>query len=91
MRAARASGTLIRPGSASIPLTVEIDAARSSFARMVETTSPRTTWLWLGIGLPAFVLLVGLIVRWRNRTVAAAVLKEADKLEARRLRRASRA
>ena len=58
---------------------------------VVETTSPRTTWLWLGIGLPAFVLLVGLIVRWRNRTVAAAVLKEADKLEARRLRRASRA
>ena len=51
---------------------------------MVETTSPLTTWLWLGIGLPAFVLLIGAIVRWRNRAMARAVLEEADKIEARR-------
>ena len=56
---------------------------------VVETTSPRTTWLALGIGLPLFVLLIGLIVRWRNRAVAMAPFKEADKLEAGRLRRAS--
>ena len=56
---------------------------------VVETTSPRTTWLALGIGLPLFVLLIGLIVRWRNRAVAMAPLKEADKIEAGRLRRAS--
>jgi hypothetical protein len=51
---------------------------------VVETTSPRTTWLWLGIGMPAFVLVIGLFVRWRNRTLAKAVLEEADKIEARR-------
>ena len=54
---------------------------------VVETTSPRTTWLWLGIGLPAFVLLIGVIVRWRGRTMSKAVLKEADRLEARRASR----
>ena len=57
---------------------------------VVETTSPQTTWLALGIGLPLFVLLIGLIVRWRNRTMVMAPLKEADKIEARRLRRAAR-
>ncbi|MCF6378886.1 hypothetical protein L2K70_14820 [Nocardioides KLBMP 9356] len=51
---------------------------------VVETTSPRTTLLGLGIGLPAFVLLIGLFVRWRNRTMAKDVLAEADKIEARR-------
>ena len=56
---------------------------------VVETTSPRTTWLWLGIGLPVFVLVIGAIVRWRGRTVARGVLKEAERIEARRLRRAS--
>ena len=54
---------------------------------VVETTSPRTTWLALGIGLPVFVLVIGLIVRWRNRAMARAVLKEADRIEARRRRR----
>ena len=57
---------------------------------VVETTSPRTTWLALGIGFPLFVLLIGLIVRWRNRVKVMAVLKEADRLEARRLRRSAR-
>ena len=57
---------------------------------VVETTSPVTTWWALGIGLPLFVLLIGLIVRWRNRVMAGSVLKEADKIEARRLRRAAR-
>ncbi len=56
----------------------------------VETSSPLATWLWLGIGLPVFVLLIGAIVRWRGRTMARAVLKEADRIEARRLRRTSR-
>jgi hypothetical protein len=51
---------------------------------VVETTSPRTTVLWLGIGLPAFVLVIGLFVRWRNRTMAKDVLREADRIEARR-------
>lgn len=51
---------------------------------VVATTSPLTTWLWLGIGLPVFVLTIGTIVRWRNRATAAAVLKEADRIEARR-------
>jgi hypothetical protein len=55
----------------------------------VETSSPLSTWLWLGIGMPAFVLMIGVIVRWRGRTTARAVLKEADRIEARRLRRAS--
>jgi hypothetical protein len=57
---------------------------------VVETTSPQTTLLALGIGLPLFVLLIGLIVRWRNRTMAMAPLKEADKIEAGRQRRSSR-
>jgi hypothetical protein len=57
---------------------------------VVETSSPLTTWLWLGIGLPVFVLLIGVIVRWRGRATARAVIKEADRIEARRLRRASR-
>ena len=56
----------------------------STDGSVVETTSPRTTWLALGIGFPLFVLLIGLMVRWRNRTMAKAVLAEADKIEARR-------
>jgi hypothetical protein len=56
---------------------------------VVETTSPRTTWLALGIGFPLFVLLIGLIVRWRNRAMAMAPLKEADKIEAGRQRRSA--
>ena len=51
---------------------------------VVETTSPRTTLRWLAIGLPAFVLVIGLFVRWRNRTMAKNVLEEADRIEARR-------
>jgi hypothetical protein len=57
---------------------------------VVEATSPQTTWLWLGIGLPVFVLVIGAIVRWRGRTMARAVIKEADRIEARRRRRAPR-
>lgn len=56
---------------------------------VVETTSSRTTWLWLGLGLPVFALVVGTIVRWRNRVMARAVVKEAGRVEARRPRRAS--
>ena len=56
----------------------------------VETSSPLATWLWLGIGLPAFVLVIGAIVRWRGRVVATAAIREADRIEAARLRRASR-
>ncbi len=56
----------------------------------VETSSPLTTWLWLGIGLPVFVLAIGAIVRWRGRTMARAVIAEADRIEARRQRRAAR-
>lgn len=56
----------------------------------VETSSPLATGLWLGIGLPAFVLVIGAIVRWRGRVVARAPLREADRIEAARLRRASR-
>ncbi len=56
----------------------------------VETSSPLATWLWLGIGLPAFVLLIGAIVRWRGRVKAKAVIKEADRIEARLRRRAER-
>jgi hypothetical protein len=51
---------------------------------VVETTSPRTTLLWLGVGMPAFVLVIGLFVRWRNRTMSKAVLKEADRIGAQR-------
>lgn len=57
---------------------------------VVETSSPLTTWLWLGIGLPAFTLLIGVLVRWRGRVVARSPIKEADRIEARRRRRASR-
>ena len=53
----------------------------------VETSSPLTTWLWLGIGLPAFTLLIGVLVRWRGRVIARAAIKEADRIEARRRRR----
>ena len=56
----------------------------------VETSSPRATWLWLGIGLPAFALLIGVIVRWRGRVMARSADREADRMEARRQRRASR-
>lgn len=56
----------------------------SADGSVVETTSPRTTWLWLGIGLPVFALVIGSIVRWRNRSISRAVLREADKIEARR-------
>jgi hypothetical protein len=57
----------------------------------VETSSPRTTWLWLGIGMPAFALLIGALVRWRGRVMTRSVLREADRIEARRRRRSSRA
>jgi hypothetical protein len=57
----------------------------------VETSSPRATWLWLGIGMPAFVLLIGALVRWRGRVMARASIREADRIEAARRRRASRA
>ncbi|MBS2939282.1 hypothetical protein KDN32_16185 [Nocardioides sp. J2M5] len=53
---------------------------------VVETTSPRTTWLWLGIGVPAFVLVIGLLVRWRGRVVSRAPLREADRIERARAR-----
>lgn len=56
----------------------------------VETSSPLTTWLWLGIGLPAFALLIAALVRWRGRVIARSALKEADRIEARRQRRSSR-
>jgi hypothetical protein len=55
----------------------------------VETSSPRATWLWLGIGMPAFALLIGALVRWRGRVMARSALREADRIEARR-RRAAR-
>ena len=56
----------------------------------VETSSPLATWLGLGIGLPVFVLVIGAIVRWRGRAMARSVIKEADRIEARRQRRAAR-
>ena len=34
--------------------------------------------------MPAFVLVIGLFVRWRNRTMAKSVTEEADKVEASR-------
>lgn len=55
----------------------------------VETSSPLTTWLWLGIGFPVFTLVIGAVVRWRGRAMAKATIKAADRAEARRLRRAS--
>ncbi len=54
---------------------------------VVETTSPRTAWVWLGIGAPVFALVIGAIVRWRGRTMARAVVREADRIEARRASR----
>ncbi|MCP3423419.1 hypothetical protein [Nocardioides pinisoli] len=56
----------------------------------METSSPLATWLWLGIGLPAFVLLIGAIVRWRGRVMARSAVREADRIEAARRRRAAR-
>jgi hypothetical protein len=56
----------------------------------VETSSPLATWLWLGIGLPAFVLVIGAIVRWRGRVMARSAVREAERIEAARRRRASR-
>ena len=56
----------------------------------VETSSPLATWLWLGIGMPVFVLVIGALVRWRGRVMARAHLREADRIEAARQRRASR-
>ena len=55
----------------------------------VEASSPLSTWLWLGIGMPAFVLLIGALVRWRGRVMSRASLREADRIEAARRRRAS--
>ena len=57
---------------------------------VVETSSPLTTWLWLGIGLPAFTLRLGALVRWRGRVIARSVIKEADRIEARRRPRSAR-
>ena len=56
----------------------------------VETSSPLTTGLWLGIGLPVFALVIGALVRWRGNVMARAALREADRIEARRRRRAAR-
>ena len=56
----------------------------------VEASSPLSTWLWLGIGMPAFVLVIGALVRWRGRVMARASIREADRIEADRRRRASR-
>jgi len=55
----------------------------------VETGSPLSTWLWLGIGMPAFVLVIGALVRWRGRVMASSAVREADRIEARRRRRAA--
>lgn len=56
----------------------------------VEASSPLSTWLWLGIGMPAFALVIGALVRWRGRVMARASIREADRIEADRRRRASR-
>lgn len=56
----------------------------------VETSSPRTTWLLLGIGMPLFALVIAALVRWRGRVVSRSAIKEADRIEARRQRRSSR-
>ncbi|PKH43576.1 hypothetical protein SAMN05192575_10438 [Nocardioides alpinus] len=53
----------------------------------VETSSPLATWFFLGIGLPAFVLLIGVVVRWRGRVVERSPIREAQRIEARRARR----
>jgi hypothetical protein len=56
----------------------------------LEASSPLSTWLWLGIGMPVFVLVIGALVRWRGRVMASASIREADRIEAARRRRASR-
>ena len=53
----------------------------------VEASSPLATWLWLGIGMPAFVLVIGALVRWRGRVMARSAVREADRIEAARERR----
>ncbi|NYE37218.1 hypothetical protein F4692_002351 [Nocardioides cavernae] len=56
----------------------------------VETSSPRTTWLLLGVGMPVFALVIGALVRWRGRVMSRASRRQADRIEAARSRRAAR-
>lgn len=51
----------------------------------VETDSPLTTGLWLGVGLPAFTVLIGVLVKWRQGVLVRAAVR-ADRRRARRQR-----
>lgn len=44
----------------------------------VTDSSPLATWLWLGVGIPAFSLLMGLLWQWRQRVLSRSLLREVD-------------
>lgn len=57
---------------------------------VVESESPLITWLWLGLGIPAISLLIGLMWQWRQRVLARSIVRGVEKREARLARRAGR-
>lgn len=50
----------------------------------VETDSPLATWLLMGLGMPLFSVLMGWLWSWRQRVLAGALLRDAERRAARR-------
>ena len=53
----------------------------------VEEESPLVTWAWLGGGLPAICVLLGLLWRWRERVMQRLLHRDVERWAARRRRR----
>jgi hypothetical protein len=52
--------------------------------------SPLSLWLWLGLGLPVASLFIGLVRQWRHRMYVRMTLRDIERRDARRARRARR-
>ena len=57
---------------------------------VVEGESPLVTWLWLGLGIPATSLVIGLLWQWRQRVLARSIVRGVERHEARLARKTAR-
>lgn len=55
----------------------------------VNDESPLALWLWFGLGMPAASLMIGLAWNWRQRMFTRMTLRDIERRNARRARRAS--
>jgi hypothetical protein len=56
----------------------------------VESESPLVTWLWIGLGLPGFSLLLGVLWHWRQRVFDRMIRRDVERHAARRAHRQRR-